>query len=143
MPFDAIGFTSEQTTRTPGAPPWSLRRVWYGFRDRMRHVSGRSQPEATLMVLREARALIGEESRWVQGVYERDGRHCAMGALQAVGRGHWRGVRREAATELLHVARLHGHHSVESMNDSLTHSEVLAMFDTAIARVEFGQARGA
>ena len=96
----------------------------------------------TLIVLREARALISDEAQWVQGVYERDGRHCAIGAVQAAGRGHWRGVRREAASELLHVARLHGHHSVESMNDSLTHPEVLAMFDTAIARVQMSATRG-
>jgi len=142
MPFDAIGFPSDQATPALAAPSWSLRGMWTSFRDRVRRVSGRTQPGATLIVLREARALISDEAQWVQGVYERDGRHCAIGAVQAVGRGHWRGVRREAASELLHVARLHGHHSVESMNDSLTHAEVLAMFDTAIARVQMSATRG-
>ena len=141
MPFDAIGFPSDQTALTPDTPARSWRGVWYGLRDRVRRISGRSQPGATLAVLREARVLISEEGQWVQGVYERDGRYCAMGALQAVGREYWRGVRREAAGELLNVARLHGHHSVESMNDSLTHREVLAMFDTAIGRVELGATR--
>ena len=141
MPFDSVGFPVDQTASAAGAPWWSFGGVWRGLRGRMRDASGRSQPVATVTVLREARALIADEAHWVQGAYERDGRRCAMGALQAAGRTYWRGVRRDAASELLVVARLHGHHSVESMNDSLTHPEVLAMFDTAISRAELGLGR--
>jgi hypothetical protein len=138
MPFDAVGFPIDQTATAPAAPTWSLRAFLRGLRD----VTRRHQPDVTIAVLCEARALISEEAHWAQGVYERDGRRCAMGALQAVGRGYWRGVRRKAAVELLNVVRQQGYHSVEAMNDSLTHREVLAVFDGAIARLELGGGRG-
>lgn len=141
MPFDAVGFPTDHAAKGQPAPV-TLRGAWRSFRDRLRDASGRHQPGVTATVLREARSLISDKSSWVQGAYERAGRRCAMGALQAVGRNYWRAARRDAAAELLHVARMHGHHSVESMNNSLTHPEVLTMFDTAIARVEFGPARG-
>ncbi len=142
MPFDTVGFPIDQTTRLPGVPNWSLRGVWRSLRQRLRDVSGRHHPGATVTLLSEARALIADESRWMQGAYVRDGRRCAMGALQAVGRSAGRGVRRDAAGALLQVAGLHGHHSVESMNDSVSHAEVLAMFDAAIVRAELGMRGG-
>ena len=140
MPFDAVGFPIHHAANGPGAPPrspaptWSLGIAWRGLLGRLREVSDHPSHGATGSVLREARALISDEALWVQGVYERDGRRCAMGALQAAGRTYWRTARRDAATALEQVARLNGHHSVESMNDSVTHAEVLAMFDAAIAR---------
>ena len=138
MPFDAVGFPIDQVAR--GAN-WSWGKVWRGLRARLRDAVGRSEPEATVAMLRQARALIGEPGRWMQGAYERGGRRCAMGALHAAGRNARRVARRDAADALLAVAGLHGHHSVESMNDSATHAEVLAMFDTAIARAGLGLRR--
>ncbi len=141
MPFDTVGFPIDQTARLANAPAWSLRGVWRSLRDRLRDASGRGQPATAVALLGEARALIADEANWLQGAYVRHGRHCAMGALQAAGRTAWRGVRRDAAGALLQVARMHGHHSVESMNDSVSHAEVLAMFDAAIVRAELGMAR--
>jgi hypothetical protein len=142
MPFDAVGFPSGSVAAAPGASPRSLRGVWRGFRDRLRDASGRSHPVATAALLRAARSLIADEASWMQGAYEWDGRRCAMGALQAAGRTSWRAERRDAAAALLEVARLHGHHSVESLNDSVSHGEMLAMFDAAIVRAELGWRRG-
>ena len=140
MPLDSVGFLLDHAAKHPRSP-WSVRNLWRGLRSRLRDVSGRGHPAITALVLREAQALISDELRWVQGAYERDGRRCAMGALQAAGRGYSRAVRRDAAGELLLVARLHGHHSVESMNDSLTHAEVMAMFETAISHTGPGLGR--
>lgn len=141
MPFDAVGFPISKGAKGPDAPGWSLRKGWRGLLDRLREVSDQHQHGATVAMLREARALISDEMQWVQGVYERDGRRCAMGALQAAGRTYWRAARRDAAGALEQVARLNGHHSVESMNDSVSHAEVLAMFDTAILRAGTGNGR--
>jgi hypothetical protein len=141
MPFDTVGFPIGQNAGFADRPAWSLRGLWHGFRDRLRDASGRGQPAATMALLHEARALIADEEQWIQGAYVRHGRRCAMGALQAVGRTSWRGARRDAAGALLQVARLNGHHSVESMNDSVSHAEVLALFDAAIMRAGLGMGR--
>ena len=143
MPFDAVGFPSEHAAPAPAAPRWFPRNLWRGLLGRLRDVSDHHQHGAAMTVLREARAMISDESQWVQGIYERDGRRCAMGALQAAGRTYRRAVRRDAAGALEQVARLNGHHSVESMNDSVSHTEVLAMFDVAILRAGLGTGRAA
>lgn len=143
MPFDAVGFPTSAAATPPEASPWFLRRLWRGFRVRLREVSEHHQHGATVALPREARALISDEAQWVQGVYERDGRRCAMGALQEAGRGTWRTVRRDAAGALERIARGSGHHSVESLNDSVSHAEVLAMFDAAILRAGGGNGRQA
>lgn len=141
MPFDAVGFPAGHAAKAANVPTWSLRGVWRSLLDRMREVSDRHHDGATVLVLREARDLIADEKLWVQGIYERDGRRCAMGALQSAGRSYWRAVRRDAAGALEQVARLNGYHSVESMNDSVGHAEVLAMFDAAILRAGVGIGR--
>jgi hypothetical protein len=141
MPFDAVGFPSGHDAKAPDTPKWLPRSLWRSLLGRLRDVSDHHQHGATVAVLRDARAMISDEAQWVQGIYERDGRRCAMGALQAAGRGYWRAVRRDAAGALEQVARLNGHHSVESMNDSVSHTEVLAMFDAAILRAGLGIGR--
>ncbi len=141
MPFDAVGFPIDAAAKVPDAPTGVVGRLWRGLRARLREVSDDHQRGAVVAVLRDARALISDEAAWVQGVYERDGRRCAMGALQEAGRGTWRVVRRDAAAALEAVARLNGHHAVESMNDSVGHAEVLAMFDAAMRRAGGGAGR--
>lgn len=141
MPFDAVGFPVDAAAKMPDVPTGIMGRVWRGLRARLREVSDPHQHGATVALLRDARALISDEAAWVQGVYERDGRRCAMGALQQAGRGTWRMVRRDAAGALEAVARLNGHPSVESMNDSVSHTEVLAMFDAAMLRAGGGAGR--
>ena len=44
-------------------------------------------------------------------------------------------ARREASAELLKVAQARGHHCVESMNDNISHREVLGAFDAAVAGI--------
>jgi hypothetical protein len=139
MPFDAVGFPTDLSSRS-GRGRFFVG-LWHAFRARLRDTSGRSQPALTAGLLREARDLIADEAHWMQGAYERGGRRCAIGAVQAAGRSYGRNVRRDAAGALLSVANLHGHHSVESMNDSLTHAEVLAAFGAAITRAELGMGR--
>ena len=99
----------------------------------MRRAFKEAREDRATTLLRETRALIANKHDWLQGIYERDGRHCAMGALQTVGRAHPRGVRRTALARLLAYADAEGYHSVESLNDSVEHAAVLAMFDAAIA----------
>ena len=95
---------------------------------------------AAARLLRAARALIAEEDRWVQGRYETlRGRRCAMGALQAAARAlhDTRGF--ETARDLLRTeALIRGYSHVEKMNDRSTHTQVLAAFDSAIARAGYG-----
>ncbi|MGH7119239.1 MAG: DUF6197 family protein [Acetobacteraceae bacterium] len=89
----------------------------------------------TVDLLRMARALIEDESRWTRRFYEtRDKRYCAIGALRAAARGSRCYRSFETAERLLHgMARQHGFRDMEQMNDSSTHEAVLALFDTAIA----------
>jgi hypothetical protein len=76
--------------------------------------------------LKAARALIATPDKWCK-VYLTDagGRHCMIGALEAVGRG-WPAAR----------AALMAANNIDSVilfNDDSTHEQVLAAFDKAIA----------
>jgi hypothetical protein len=138
MPFDAIGFPAEVKAQPVVTSPETTRflpALWRAFRRRIHDVYGRSEVNVTVAMIEDARALIAEESQWIQGHYLRNGRRCAMGALQEAGRHYRRSVRRDASAELLKMAWIRGHHSVESMNDNATHGEVLKAFDAAVAGV--------
>ncbi len=89
-------------------------------------------------LLRAARALIELEDRWVQGRYETvRGRRCAMGALQAAARVLRDPRAFEEAKDLLRAeAVLRGYSHVEKMNDRSSHLQVLAAFNSAIAKAE-------
>jgi hypothetical protein len=91
-----------------------------------------------VQLLRAARGLIELEDKWVQGRYETvRGRRCAMGALQAAARVLRDPRAFEEAKDLLRTeAVLRGYSHVEKMNDRSTHSQVLAVFDSAIAKAE-------
>jgi hypothetical protein len=95
---------------------------------------------AAARLLRAARALIAEEDRWVQGRYETlRGRRCAMGALQAAARALRDTGGFETARDLLRTeALIRGYSHVEKMNDRSTHAQVLAAFESAIARAGGG-----
>ncbi len=145
MPFDTEpSTTSPETvhaTTSPcsdasdtARPAPSTRFGWLGrIIGRARDTRKANRTARAITLLRNARALIADEKDWIQGVYERDGRRCAIGALMAASRKTDRTTRRLANERLLRVAREVGYHSVESMNDSSSHKEVLAMFDAAIA----------
>ena len=95
---------------------------------------------AAVRLLRAAKVLIAEEDRWVQGRYETlRGRRCAMGALQAAARALRDTGGFERARDLLRTeALIRGYSHVEKMNDRSTHTQVLAAFDSAIARAGYG-----
>ncbi|MBE7157087.1 MAG: hypothetical protein INR62_01405 [Rhodospirillales bacterium] len=89
-----------------------------------------------MRLLRVARTLITEESAWTKGAYSMpDGRRCAIGALRAA--TDWRPRRQmekwRAHRCLLDVAQASGYPSVERMNDQVSHADMLAAFDAAIA----------
>ncbi|HEX5327084.1 MAG TPA: hypothetical protein VFW75_10490 [Acetobacteraceae bacterium] len=91
-----------------------------------------------VQLLRAAKGLIELEDKWVQGRYETvRGRRCAMGALQAAARVLRDPRAFEEAKDLLRTeAVLRGYSHVEKMNDRSSHSQVLAVFDAAIAKAE-------
>jgi hypothetical protein len=64
---------------------------------------------AAVRALEAARSLIADEHEWVQGAFTSGGRHCAMGALDAVTRlAAQRDARRLARGFLHDVATRHG-----------------------------------
>ena len=90
---------------------------------------------AALCLLEAARRMIEDERDWVRGAYTTaSGKHCAMGALREAA---WNfggpSVLCLAHLWLLRVAKAHGFHKVERMNDCSTHADVRAAFDEAIA----------
>jgi len=137
MPFDAIDFSKEAEARLADSAPASSDSVWRAFLRRVQDTVGRSQPGATVALLNDARDMLASERLWIQGRYVMGNRRCAMGALQDAGRQYRRRVRLEAAAVLTNVARSHGFSSVEQMNDTVTHGEVLAAFDLAVARARY------
>jgi hypothetical protein len=134
MPFDAVDFSKEAEARHAATSPTSLRSVWRALLQRVHDTVGRTQPGATVALLNDAREMLESERLWIQGRYVMGNRRCAMGALQDAGRQYRRRVRLDAAAVLTNVARSHGFSSVEQMNDTVTHGEVLAAFDLAVTR---------
>ena len=111
----------------------------------------------TLQILRQARELLSEESRWTQEAYARDveGRvlypnnpnatcFCAVGALRKV-----TGIESDMEPqvydplcELINTAEMRGCVScIPDYNDAMsrTHAEVLDLFDRTIQRLEQGE----
>jgi hypothetical protein len=88
---------------------------------------------AVARLLQEAKGLILETRRWLQGSYRRPGRrHCAVGALRAAAsRQKDISLGWSAQALLIQVAATRGFPSVEAMNDGLSHAEVLRAFDEA------------
>jgi len=122
----------------PAVRLWSLA---YGVFGRKAFTVPPFAPEnpevGAVRLLRGARTMIEREEMWVQGRYNaRGGRHCAVGALRAVGR-FYDGEALRVAHALLHnVAHSRGFDSVEKMNDASTHDQVLGAFGAAIASAE-------
>jgi hypothetical protein len=84
-------------------------------------------------VLIAAKALIDTEGKWTKGHYHEDGRHCAMGALYAVGLEH-KVLIKPAASVLEEAIPTRYWQTPEGYNDSRkrTHADVMAWFDRAI-----------
>ena len=108
-------------------------------------------PKDVATLLRKARVRITDPANHTREVYacDMDGHPvnsldstatcwCAVGALKAEGP---RGFMLDQAWELLNEeARRHGSTSITGLNDHRTHSEVLRVMDSAIARAETGAA---
>ncbi len=141
MPFDGPGLSGNPTnSRLPKyrraanalAWIWPHGRIARGLANR----SLQSSMEAAAVpeLLCAARALISSEETWVQGrLRTRNEKFCAMGAIlhvSAVGRGQR--FTKPAVAHLLAVAKQRGFPTIERMNNSSTHADVLAAFDEAI-----------
>ena len=83
-----------------------------------------------LSTLIRARALISPQADWCQiHVRDEDGRRCALGAIMDAG-----GSTIAALAALRTALRAMNHQECLAIyNDTHTHSEVLALFDRAIA----------
>lgn len=90
---------------------------------------------AAALLLEDAKSLIEERDRWLQGTYRWfRGRRCAIGALCAAAAkiGDMR-VAQTAHALLLAIADSRRFTSVEGMNDHSSHADVIRAFDEAIA----------
>lgn len=107
--------------------------------------------KSTLQVLKDARALISDATRWTRGeLYDTySGRSCALGAVHRASNPEWVGEHvRPADTYTEAVAALSAHvpypwsttphANVWLFNDDpdTSHPDVLALFDKAIAKLE-------
>jgi hypothetical protein len=141
MPFDGSEFFPQPLA--PSASHAAESRSWwrrltsaFGRHNQITSLLAVPAPEvAAIRALEEARDLIEDEHDWVQGAFSTvGGRHCAMGALDAVTRrAAQRNARRLARRFLLEVANRRGFRSVPAMNDHSSHRDVLSAFDEAIA----------
>lgn len=90
--------------------------------------------KTVLQVLTEARALIADPERWWDGTLSgaRSENHCAVQAVCAVvGKKTDRGLYVDVCDGL--ASQFGGtHQNLPKFNDTHTHAEVLALFDTAI-----------
>lgn len=100
-----------------------------------------------LDILRGAREIISDPSRWCQGTLENGaGQVCALGAIarssDAVGRRYAEDdVMRAVAQKMLREktpALCSSIHPAACVNDFMGHEATLEMFDTAICVVENG-----
>jgi len=152
MPFDGkdLGYLEPPPPMGSAAGSQGKLRWMHGLRlclfaagavGRKQYTLPRGVPEnseaAAAQLLRAARSMIDREEMWIQGRYNaRGGRHCAVGALRAVGRFYDSEALRVAHALLHNVAHSRGFDSVEKMNDACSHGQVIGAFGFAIASAE-------
>ena len=104
----------------------------------------------TLQILKRARALIADEKNWTRDAYgyDAEGRmqtcpnqhsvcFCSVGAIAKASFTHPSDAERsDAIKPVLSAGGFDGVGELIKFNDSHTHSEVLDLFDRAIARAE-------
>lgn len=94
-----------------------------------------------IIVLQQARELLSDPKRWVQGHFDIGHAFCAAGAIEKVA-GRGTDVEDDAYYALANVIDVlsDGTDAIASFNDddSTTHADVLAAFDLAIERLRDG-----
>jgi hypothetical protein len=157
MPFDGVvevEIVSEDqvfpSLWAPGGYLWMKSRLqrWHGRKAPAVAFSPGAHYAAVALLLEDAKSLIEDRERWLQGTYRWfRGRRCAIGALFAAASklGDLR-VAGTAHVLLLKVAEARGFSSVEGMNDHSSHAAVTSAFDEAAAlargRVVSARSRG-
>lgn len=144
MPFDGVVeveiVSEDQVFPSLWAPGGYFRirswlQRWRGRKAPVVAFSPRAHCAAVALLLEDAKSLIEDRERWLQGTYRWfGGRRCAIGALFAAASkfGDVR-VARSAHALLLAVAEARGFSSVEGMNDHSSHAAVMSAFDEAAA----------
>ncbi len=148
MPFDGLNFPQSRP-----APGRAFARAGEAARDLMqrgfRGVAALAKPASVKFqeispahLLGTARSLIRDEGKWIRGQFHRPNRrYCAVGALRAAARQLHAGESLPVALGLLRqIAKMRGFDTIERMNDSSSHAEVLTSFDLAINVAEAMQA---
>jgi hypothetical protein len=141
MPFDGVAEVGIVSADQVFPSLWAAGgRLW--IRSRLRRwgrpavaLSPGAHYAAAALLLEDAKSLIEERDRWLQGTYRWfRGRRCAIGALcAAAAKISDMRVAQSAHALLLTVADSRRFTSVEGMNDHSSHSEVIRAFDDAIA----------
>lgn len=142
MPFDGVAEVGIVSADQVFPSLWAAGgRLW--IRSRIRRW-GRRPPAAfspslhyagAALLLQDAKSLIEERNRWLQGTYRWfRGQRCAIGALcAAAAKISDMRVAQTAHALLLAVADSRRFTSVEGMNDHSSHADVIRAFDEAIA----------
>ncbi len=147
MPFDGSEISNMVSAPSPRVLA-GLPRAWYqrtkswfsvallrGLIPAMRTPGQVASDCRVVALLTQARALVADETHWVQGRYATtDHRYCAIGAVRAAARGTFGWYTSRETQRLLHrEAGCAGYPTMESLNDHSTHRQVLATFDAAIS----------
>jgi hypothetical protein len=149
MPFDGVAEIGKAAEIGIVSDELGFVSAWAGnrlrIRNRLRRWGRRRRPAvglspgahyaAAAVLLEEAKSLIADRDRWLQGAYQRFfRRRCAIGALRAAaGKIDDVRVAQSAHALLLAVADSRRFTSVEGMNDHSSHADVIRAFDEAIA----------
>ena len=149
MPFDGRDFDTPKVLDTGLFPIWTKqgRRIWVSarFRGKTTGKTGEAGADfssvraaAVVRLLEDAKRLIEDRQTWAQRNYWRfSGRRCAIGALRAAAKSlDDPAIAWAAHAFLIKVARTRGFSSVEAINDRLSHTDVLRVFDKAIAAAQ-------
>jgi hypothetical protein len=142
MPFDGVADVEIVSAEQVFPSLWAAGgRLW--IRSRFRRwgrqpavaFSPGAHYAAAALLLEDAKSLIEDRSRWLQGTYRWfRGRRCAIGALcAAAAKIDDMRVAQSAHALLLAVADSRRFTSVEGMNDHSSHAQVMSAFDQAVA----------
>ncbi len=86
-------------------------------------------------IIREARAMLSDQSNWCKGQLKHETQHCILGALRVVASGNPYRAGTGGASHFVALAvRQRGFTGIQSFNDSFTtHDQMLAVLDRAYA----------